>query len=880
MSDENNAYNGYRFLLDAKNSRQYAVNYVQGRPVAPIRVFAQDTRDNGFNPRETIFALDDEKTVALENRRIVLTTNLFQISTNENAEPKNLRTLEVKYETMFGQNPDGNFTVQLSMTPETRDKLEMEGFEADYPVSFKESIAANDPIIQSLQTGNVGAIINFIENLSFPPHHLGDAAIARLGVDQNAETTQAAPRRKDVLGPQLKDKKTAPANEDFNKTATPARRDYKVSDSQITALIKTYCEDLTELAQQGKLDPVVGRDQEVDQALKVLSRRKQSSLCFTGDAGVGKTAMFSALAQRMADEQQPVRIIQLDLQAMNAGAKFRGQFEEKLKPLIDGLKEREGVLKGQKVIIAIDEIHSQLTSGKAEGGTDAGNMMKPFFTSKGISVMGTTTGEEYRKHIEKDPALASRFEQLVLNEPSPAATKEILQRLWPLVKEHHELTKDLTEEDFDYIVQMTTRYAPNESNPRKGEKVLDMAGASARFRGADFIEKEDIISAVAQMSKLSVDFLSQKDGERFLKMETELPKEVLGQPHAIEKVVDGLIGARSGLNDPNQPWGCFVFQGPTGTGKTELCKALGRYLLGTEDALIQLNMGEFAQEHTVSRLIGAPPGYVGFDTAEPALTERIRQRPYSILLLDEIEKAHPKVFDVLLPILNDGKMDDNQGKSVQFNNVIVVMTTNMGAKEAMARLEGRGGIGFGGVEGDSDPQKLEEDLSRIYAKARDASQGGFFRPELVNRIEELGGFVTFVPLSPEAIRKIVDREVDKVAQRLSGPGAGLKDVKLELTPEIKDQLAVEGYNRTMGARPLRKVIREKLANPLGKWLMGHKEEVAQFIKDNGATSLVIEKIGKSDFSVKMAATAPAIAAPVNDNKNVPVKANKPASPKL
>ncbi len=419
-----------------------------------------------------------------------------------------------------------------------------------------------------------------------------------------------------------------------------------------------------------------------------------------------------------------------------------------------------------------------------------------------------------------------------------------MNKLWPLIKEHNHLTEDLSDEEMRYIVMMSNRYAPQEAQPRKSEKVLNMAAASAEFSHRTAINKDDILAAIAQMSNLSEDFLNQSDHERFLKMETELPKEVLGQP-GLQRVVDGLIGSRSGLNDPNQPWGCFVFQGPTGTGKTEACKALARYLFGTEEALIKLDMSEYAEKHTVSRLIGAPPGYVGFDSAEPALTERIRNRPYSILLLDEIEKAAPEVFNVFLSILNDGKMTDNQGKTVLFNNVILVMTTNAGAATAIKMLEGKSSMSLAGAAGQDSQAKVEEMLAEIYANARKVSNGGPFRPEMINRIEELGGFITFLPLGAPVIDKLVVRELGKISERLgSAAGANLPGVTLEVSPDVMKQLSKEGYNPTMGARPLRKVVREKVANPLGKWLMLNKEKILAFTAQEGGARIVIDSVDK------------------------------------
>lgn len=878
-------FNGNRYLLDANDLRQYVVPFVHGQPRPNIQVVSGDARAaSKFKPNETVFAFDEpqEQVFKRSGTGAVMETNLYQIDIKADGTPGGLLYAPVTYDVAVEKSLSGGARLVYTLTVESFQDLQSRGFSAKVPAFLEKDL--DDSMLSA-------DVLDLTNILPFPPQHENGSFAARANADIIVPAQPVTPPARNNA-PVVKRPTPSFNNRPAQQPVRP--KSYRTPDSAIEAIIKQYCKDYTELAAEGKLDPVVGRGAETDQALKVLTRRKQSSLCFTGEAGVGKSAMFSAVAQRIVDDPnlpetlKGARILELDLQAMNAGAKFRGQFEEKLKPLIDGLQEREGMLKGRKIILAIDEIHSQLTAGKAEGGTDSGNMMKPFLTGKGISVMGTTTDTEYKQVIEKDGALASRFEKLALLPPNEADTVTILKTLWPLTKAHNNLTKDLTDEEFAYIATMTNRYAPQEAQPRKSEKVMNMAAASAEFAGRSEINRDDIIAAVAQMSNLPVDFLNQSDHQRFLKLEEDLPKEVLGQP-GLQRVVDGLIGSRSGLSDENQPWGCFVFQGPTGTGKTEACKALARHLFGSEDALIKLDMSEFSEKHTVSRLIGAPPGFVGFEDSEPALTEKVRKRPYSILLLDEIEKAHPDVFNVLLPLLNDGKMTDNHGKTVLFNNVIVVMTTNAGAQVAMKLIQSGGkgsGIGFGDDKQMSQDDMMEK-LADVYKKAVKMPQGegrpALFRPEMINRIEELGGFITFLPLDKKVVANLVTREVAKINKRLSSQaGANVKGLSVEVTKEVEAELSKLGYDPAMGARPLRKVVREKVSNPFGKWLMGNKEKVLAFIAQHGAAKVVISSLEKgADLQLVAVEAAPAVAASSNDNAGkLKLPKLKPTTPKV
>jgi len=853
-------FTGFRYLMDAKTQRQYAVEFVNGEAKQPLRIFNPDKPNDTLAPGETVFAIDDEQELGLENGSSFINAIVYKITANgsDNEQPPSVNYFSVAYDAVSKYDTGTTTQFVFKLAPEAK-----EAALAGVPLRF--DIASNNP------------------SPALPPHHAGGKA--RLARAEIAKTV--APRPK-------------PA---FKKRGAPKGVQFKVSDDAILKALEEYGENYTEKAQAGRLDPIVGRDKETTQALKVLTRRNQGSLCFTGEPGVGKSAMFKAVAQHlvahrddMPESLKDAVVIKLDLQKANAGSMYRGDFEKKVKPIIDGLMEREGWVrfrdgKERKVILAMDELHSQMTAGQAEGGTNVAQLMKDFLVADGISAMATTTNEEYRKYVEKDTAFASRFEQLPLTQPNADETLFILKSLWPLIRNHNCLTEDTSpegqakfEELLRYIVTMTNRYAPQEAQPRKAVKALNMAAASAEFEHHEMITKDDIIDAVSQMSKLPAEFLTQSDAQRFIDLKTELPKEVMGQP-GIAKIPRGLIGARAGLAKPEQPWGCFVLQGPTGTGKTETCKVLARKLFGSEDAIVRLNMGEYSEKHTVARLIGAPPGYLGHDSTEPALTEKIRQKPFSILLLDEIEKAHPDVFNTLLPILEHGKMTDNQGKTVLFNNVIIVMTTNVGAEKVQRLIESNGStsrMGFGAGE-EMPPEELRKKMAEIYDASAKRENGGPFKPEMINRINALGGFITFGPLEEDVIAKIADREISQTSDRLSAPeGSNIPGATLEVSDDIKKQLCKDGYNPAMGARPLQTMVREKIVNPVSEWVLLHGDEVRAYIAENGPAKIVIDKLEFDEEGgpvVNPRLVAKAAAAAVSANDNAPVEQKKPARKK-
>lgn len=832
--DPNKNYTGFRYLMDAKTQRQYALEFVNGTAKLPLRVFnPEKPAGDALAPGETIYAIDDEQEIgrALDARGreySFINAVVYKITAKEDGY--NFSYLPVSYDAV-AQN---GTRITLELSPDAQNDPDFPGI----PVRFDIPVNNSSP--------------------SLPTHHAtGKALLARAAV-----------------------KKLSPS---FNKVAQPYRPDpnWKISDQKLEQALRQWGDDLTSKAREGSLDPVIGRDKETTDTIQILNSRLQSSVCFTGEAGVGKSAMFRAIAQRFVSDEANMpqdlvgaQVVQLDLQKMTAGTRFRGDFEERLNPIIEGLKERKGTLKGKKLILAIDELHAQKDAGKAEGAGGALEAMKGFMTSEGVSVLATTTDAEYRRYIESDPALASRFEKKRLDQPDAEKTMAILRGLWPLTRAKNHMLTDLTEEQLRYIVTMTNRYAPQEGQPRKSEKVMNRAASHAECEHRTAIEHADIIFAVSQMSGLKEDFLNMNDAERFLKMEEELPKVVIGQP-GIFRAIDGLVGARAGLNDPNQPWATYLLQGPTGVGKTQFAKALATYLFNDEKSLIKLDMADYQQEHDVSKITGAPPGYVGFQDSMP-VTERIRQQPYSILLLDEIEKAHPKVFDKFLSVLNDGKLTDNHGNTVLFNNVIILMTTNLGAADAQKLLEGKSGK-FGDFGGTLSAEDQAEELKKVYSNAIKKQ----FRPEMYNRIDEGGGVITFNPLGKDDIAKIARIEFDKMNKRAgNADGTNLPGLSIELSDEVMNQIIEKGYNPAMGARPLRKVLKEQVSNPLGKWLMLNREDVEAFLAKEGKAKLVIRSLEKLDeqrykVTPELISAAPAAAVAANDD--APAKTKKKAS---
>ncbi len=623
-----------------------------------------------------------------------------------------------------------------------------------------------------------------------------------------------------------------------------------------TPALDSFGRDLTELARQGKLDPVIGRQREIERAVQILCRRSKNNPVLLGEAGVGKTAIVEGFAQRVINGEVPEiladkRIVVLDLAMMVAGTKYRGQFEERIKAVMNEVR------RARNTILFIDELHTLVGAGGAEGAIDAANVLKPALSRGEIQCIGATTLDEYRKYIEKDNALARRFQEITVEPTSTEETIEILKGLRERYEEHHRVK--ITDEAVTAAVEMSERYITARCLPDKAIDVIDEAGARIRLRSMskppdlkdideqveklnkdkeeavanqDFekaanlrdaadklrkkkeqitrdwreksretdgvVDEEVICEVVSKMTGIPLTRLSTEDSVRLMAMEGELHKRVVSQEQAVTAVAKAVRRSRSGLKDPKRPTGCFVFAGPTGVGKTLLAKALAECLFGDADALVQIDMSEYMEKHNVSRLVGAPPGYVGYEEGGQ-LTEKIRRRPYAVVLLDEIEKAHPDVFNMLLQVMEEGRLTDSFGRNVDFRNTILILTTNAGADA----IKNESAFGF---------QRPDDDASYESMKARVMDQiERVFRPEFLNRLDDT---IIFRHLTKEDLKKVIDYELSKVRERLKERG-----FELVLTDEAKEFIINKGSNLDYGARPLRRAIEQRIEDPLSEELL-------------------------------------------------------------
>ena len=657
--------------------------------------------------------------------------------------------------------------------------------------------------------------------------------------------------------------------EKFYKALQKVRGGHRVTDTRAESKYRSlekYGRDLTELARQDKLDPVIGREAEIKRVMQILIRKTKNNPVIVGDAGVGKTAIAEGLAQKIAVDDVPNslkgrKVVALDMGALVAGSKFRGEFEERLKAVIDEVRESQG-----EVVLFIDEIHTVVGAGAAEGSIDASNMLKPALSHGELQCVGATTLDEYRKYIEKDKALERRFQPVFVNEPNIEDTIEILHGLRPKYEAHHKIK--ITDEALESAAKLSQRYISDRHLPDKAIDLIDEAASKSRIdtesappevkkleqklhqlmneeeaasqrqdyqqaaelktervkleqkyqsakdewlkkeKISEEVTAEHIAQLISNWTGIPVSQMLEGEAEKLLHMEERIHERLIDQEEAVSAISEAIRRSRAGLKDPRRPIGSFMFLGPTGVGKTELVRTLAWFLFNDENAMVRLDMSEYQEKHTVSRLIGAPPGYIGYDEGGQ-LTEAVRRRPFRVILLDEIEKAHPEVFNTLLQILDDGRLTDGQGRTVDFKNTVVIMTSNAGVE--LIKREGQ--IGFATPKENVKSQKSYELMKdKVMTEVKK-----LFRPEFLNRLDEI---IVFHELSEEQLRSIVDLMITDLQSRLAE-----RELSIELTEKAKSWLAKEGYDPIYGARPLRRIIERYVENPLSsKVLRGELKE--------------------------------------------------------
>lgn len=686
---------------------------------------------------------------------------------------------------------------------------------------------------------------------------------------------------------------STPPSSSKGSQSSGSSREKKMEKSK-TPVLDNFGRDLTQLAEDGKLDPIIGREKEIERVAQVLSRRKKNNPVLIGEPGVGKTAIAEGLASRIIERKvsrvlYDKRVIALDLAALVAGTKYRGQFEERMKAVMGELEKTDNV------ILFIDELHTIVGAGGASGSLDASNMLKPALARGEVQAIGATTLNEYRQFIEKDGALERRFQKIMVDPTTIEETLEILNQIKGKYEKHHSVRYE--QPAIDACVKLTDRYVTDHFLPDKAIDALDEAGArvhlsnitvpdhileleeeiektsqeknsmvkkqrfeeAARLRDSEKrlieeldqaqkewekesehivydVNEEDVASVVAMMSGVPVNKISQKEGQKLLKMKEELGKNIVGQDEAINKLTKAIQRTRAGLKDPARPIGSFIFLGPTGVGKTEMAKVLAKYLFDKDEALIRIDMSEYMEKFSVSRLVGAPPGYVGYEEGG-ILTEKVRRKPYSVVLLDEIEKAHPDVFNILLQVLDDGILTDSLGRKVDFRNTIIIMTSNIGARDI--RNMGKG-IGFSASDSDFDYAQMKSTIQDALKKV--------FNPEFLNRIDDV---LTFRPLEREDIFKIIDILSDELFVRIRNLG-----YELELTKGAKDFITDKGFDQKFGARPLKRAIQKYVEDPLAEELLG---------VDHPEGSIIKIKMNKSRDGLEFDWTEPET--PVSENTN-------------
>ena len=751
----------------------------------------------------------------------------------------NLKDARAEVEKIIGRG-SGFVAVEIPFTPRAKRVLELSWDEAR---QLGHNYIGTEHLLLGLIREGEGVAARVLENLGVDLNKVRSNVIKMLGESKPQATTGGG------------SSSSTSSSSTGGKTKTPS--------------LDEFGRDLTLAAQELRLDPVVGREKEIERVIQILARRTKNNPVLLGEPGVGKTAVAEGLAIRIVNAEVPdildgKKVIQLDMGLLVAGTKYRGEFEERLKKIMDEIRQ------AGNIILVIDEMHTLIGAGAAEGAIDAANILKPALSRGEIQVIGATTSDEYRKYIEKDPALERRFQPVMIDEPSIDESIEIIKGLKPKYEEHHKLI--ISDDAIVAAVKMSSKYINDRFLPDKAIDVIDEASSKVRLKASNLCpeakelekqlkslikEKEDAIrnqefetasqlrddeadlrdrirdvsakwrdeheankptvtaenvaEVVAMMTGVPVTKLTEGESERLLKLEETLHKRVIGQNDAIVAISKAIRRARVGLKAPNRPIGSFIFCGPTGVGKTELAKALAEAMFGSEDNMIRVDMSEFMEKHSTAKLIGSPPGYVGYDDGGH-LSELVRKKPYSVVLFDEIEKAHPDVFNIMLQILDDGRLTDSKGRHISFKNTVIIMTSNVGA----SMITNTSKLGFTTAEDESKSkyEKLKDTVSEEMKKA--------FRPEFLNRIDET---IVFSHLSKEEIRQIVDLMLKDLFKRLAE-----KELNIEVSDEVKDHLAECGYSEAYGASPLRRLIQRKMEDSLAEEILSGKYVKGDTIK--------------------------------------------------
>ncbi|MBX3409565.1 MAG: ATP-dependent Clp protease ATP-binding subunit [Phycisphaeraceae bacterium] len=756
-----------------------------------------------------------------------------------------LRRVRMEVEKLVKAGPEMVTMGKLPQTPRAKKVIEYAIEEAR---NLNHNYVGTEHLLLGLLREHDGVAAQVLMNLGLKLDEVREEVLGLLGAgNENAESGETSASAAGAPG--------AGASPTGGKTKSK------------TPALDSFGRDLTELAREAQLDPVIGRANEIERLTQVLCRRTKNNPVLLGEAGVGKTAIVEGLAQRIISGDVPEilaekRLVVLDLAMMVAGTKYRGQFEERIKAVMNEVR------RAKNVVLFIDELHTLVGAGGAEGAIDASNVLKPALARGEIQCIGATTFDEYRKYIEKDAALARRFQAITVDPPNDEQTVEIIKGLRDRYEQHHRV--QITDAAIKAAVELSGRYITGRVQPDKSIDVIDEAGARVRLKSmtkppnlaeiegeierlsvekdeavkaADYeraaelrdkaeqirkkkeeiqrtwrtraqeadgvVDEEVVAEVVSKMTGVPLKRLEKDEAARLLKLEEELHKKVISQEEAIKAISKAIRRARAGLKDPKRPMGSFIFVGPSGVGKTLLSKALAEFMFGDEEALIHLDMSEYMEKHNVSRLIGAPPGYVGYEEGGQ-LTERIRRRPYSVILLDEVEKAHPDVFNMLLQIMEEGRLTDSFGRNVDFRNTVLIMTSNLGAD----LIKGGGGFGFAKRTEAADYDNIKVVLMKEIER--------FFRPEFINRLDDV---IVFRPLNRDDLTRIVEYEVAKVSKRLAAQG-----YTLELDPLAKEFLIDKGYNPEYGARPLRRSIGTYVEDPMSEMLLSGGFEAPCIIK--------------------------------------------------